>query len=39
LESYRYCDDHDYMNVQYSAKRGIARETHTAYMVQVLILL
>jgi hypothetical protein len=33
LESYRYCDDHDYMNLVYSAKRGIGREVHTAYMV------
>lgn len=27
------------MNLVYSGKRGIAREVHTAYMVQVLILL
>lgn len=39
LESYRYCDDHDYMNVQYSGKRAIARPAHTAYVMQVLIML
>lgn len=39
LESYRYCDDHEYMNVQYGAKRSIARPAHTAYACQVLILL
>ena len=39
LESYRYCDDHDYMNVQYSAKRGIVRPVHTFYMCSVLVLL
>ena len=39
LEGYRYCDDHDYMNFQYTGKRGIARPVHTAYMLQVLILL
>lgn len=39
LESYRYCDDHDYMNVLYSGKRGIARPVHTMYMCQVLIFL
>ena len=32
LEGYRYCDDHDYMNFQYSGKRGMARPVHTAYM-------
>ncbi len=39
MESYRYCDDHDYMNVLYSGKRGIARPVHTMYMCQVLIFL
>lgn len=35
----RYCDDHDYMNMQYSGKRMLARPAHTAYMAQLLILL
>ena len=39
LESYRYCDDHDYMNVQYSAKRLVVRPAHTFYLVSVLALL
>ena len=39
LESYRYCDDHEYMNVQYGGKRALARPAHTAYVMQVLILL
>ena len=29
---YRYCDDHDYMNIQYGAKRSIVRPTHTMYV-------
>jgi hypothetical protein len=32
LEGMRYCDDHDYMNVQYGAKRSIVRPAHTMYM-------
>lgn len=28
----RYCDDHDYMNVQYGAKRSIVRPSHTMYV-------
>lgn len=39
VEDYRYCDDREYMNMQYSAKRGFARPMHTAYMVQVLVFL
>lgn len=39
LEGVRYCDDHDYMNLQYGAKRAIARPVHTTYCAQVLILL
>ena len=39
LEEIRYCDDHDYMNIQYSGKRGIARPSHTFYMCGVLVLL
>ena len=37
LESYRYCDDHDYMNFPYSVKRTIARTSHTFYCLSVLI--
>jgi len=39
VEEYRYCDDREYMNVHYGAKRSIVRPMHTAYMCQVLILL
>ena len=39
LKSMRYCDDHDYMNLQYSVKRGIVRPEHTAYMLNILVLL
>lgn len=39
VEEYRYCDDREYMNFQYSGKRLIARPMHAAYMCQVLILL
>ena len=39
LESYRYCDDHDYMNMQYGGKRALARPSHTVYCMQVLVLL
>jgi len=39
LKGYRYCDDHDYMNMQYGGKRGIARPCHTMYVLQVLIML
>jgi len=39
VEDYRYCDDREYMNMQYSGKRGFARPMHTAYMAQVLIFL
>lgn len=28
----RYCDDHDYMNVQYGAKRSIVRSSHTFFV-------
>lgn len=28
----RYCDDHDYMNIQYGAKRSIVRPSHTMYV-------
>lgn len=39
LEQIRYCDDHDYMNLQYGGKRLFARPIHTAYMCQLLVLL
>jgi hypothetical protein len=39
LEEKRYCDDHEYMNMQYGGKRALARPAHTAYVMQVLILL
>ena len=39
LKNYRYCDDHDYMNMQYGGKRSLARPCHTAYVIQTLILL
>lgn len=35
----RYCDDHDYMNIQYGAKRTIVRPTHTMYAAVGLTLL
>lgn len=38
-EGIRYCDDHDYMNVQYGVKRGVARPAHTMYALTVLALL
>lgn len=28
----RYCDDHDYMNVQYGAKRAVVRPSHTFFV-------
>lgn len=39
VEEYRYCDDREYMNMQYGGKRAFARPIHAAYMCQVLILL
>jgi len=39
LENYRYCDEKDYMNIQYSAKRMIVRPFTTMYMISVLTLL
>jgi len=32
LEGVRYCDDHDYMNMQYAGKRTIVRSSHTMYV-------
>jgi hypothetical protein len=32
MAGYRYCDDHDYMNIQYSVKRMIVRPAHTFYI-------
>jgi len=39
LEGKRYCDDHDYMNIQYGGKRAFARPAHTIYMATLLCLL
>ena len=39
LEGVRYCDDHNYMNVQYAAKRSILRPYHTLYQASVLAFL
>lgn len=39
LEQVRYCDDNDYMNMQYGVKRGMARPMHTFYQISVLTLL
>lgn len=36
LESVRYPDDHDYMNIQYDAKRALIRPTHTLYIAGLL---
>lgn len=35
MEGIRYCDDHDYMNVQYGAKRSIVRPSHTMYVAAI----
>jgi len=39
LEGVRYCDDHDYMNIQYGAKRSIVRPSHTMYVVTIMTLI
>jgi len=39
LEQMRYCDDHDYMVMQYSVKRAVVRPEHTAYMLNLMVLL
>ena len=39
LEGYRYCDDHDYMNAQYAAKRTVVRSSHTMYVATLMSLL
>jgi hypothetical protein len=36
LKGYRYCDDHDYMNAQYGAKRSIVRPSHTMYVATLM---
>lgn len=36
LEQARYCDDHDYMSIQYAIKRSIARPSHTFYIIVTL---
>lgn len=39
FEKIRYCDDHDYMNFQYSMKRAFGRPMHTMYQLSVLAFL
>jgi hypothetical protein len=39
MEGYRYCDDHEYMNVQYGMKRSVVRPGNTFYMLSVLAFL
>jgi len=39
VEEIRYCDDHDYMNMQYGGKRAFARPLHTMYVFQLYWLL
>ena len=39
LEGVRYCDDHEYMNIQYGMKRSIVRPSNTFYMLSVFALL
>lgn len=36
LEGVRYCDDHDYMNLHYAAKRMFVRPAHTFHILAVL---
>jgi len=36
LKGYRYCDDHDYMNIQYGAKRSVVRPSHTMYVATLM---
>jgi len=36
LQGKRYCDDHDYMNIQYGAKRAIVRPSHTMYVATLM---
>lgn len=31
MKGIRYCDDHDYMNLQYGMKRGFIRPIHTMF--------
>lgn len=39
MEGVRYCDDHDYMNVQYGAKRTVIRTSHTMYVACLAIMM
>ena len=39
MEGIRYCDDHDYMNIHYAAKRLFIRPAHTFYICALLALL
>lgn len=36
LYSMRYCDEHDYMNIQYALKRAVIRPAHTMYQLALL---
>uniref|UniRef100_A0A7S3NUJ0 Uncharacterized protein n=1 Tax=Euplotes crassus TaxID=5936 RepID=A0A7S3NUJ0_EUPCR len=36
LEGVRYCDEHDYMNIQYIWKRAVLRPAHTLYQLALL---
>ena len=36
LEKMRYCDDHDYMNMQYAMKKAVIRPAHTMYQFAIL---
>lgn len=38
-EGLRYCDDHEYMNMQYGGKRAMARPAHTFYCCTLMVLL
>lgn len=38
-EALRYCDDHEYMNMQYGGKRAMARPAHTFYCCTLMVLL
>lgn len=39
VEGIRYCDDHDYMNIQYGGKRAAGRPAHTMYVATVMALI
>jgi len=39
LHGHRYCDDHDYMTMQYGVKRSIVRPSHTMYVATLMAFL